>query len=118
MINELRIGNIVLRKNSNDEWKETTVNLTYMGLIYEFPEDYKPIPLTEDWFEKLGFELNDDYLSEDHLYKDWVKKGVRIQLPFLTYSDEDGEVSIDIKSVHQLQNLFYSLTGEELTIQS
>lgn len=86
--------------------------------IEDEDEDVKPIPLTEEWLLKFGFEKNDDFISEDHLWSDFIKKGVRIQLPYFDWKDSDGEISFSVKSVHQLQNLFYSITGEELTIKS
>lgn len=96
--------------------------------------DYlKPIPLTEEWLLKFGFKLLrkdefNDYTQivygksiipgdEDHSEK------LVIYLPFSRceigeYNPRDDDYSyvlnIDIDYVHQLQNLFYSLTKTEL----
>ena len=42
-IHGLEIGDIGLRRDTNDRWKKFTVNSTYLPLIAEFPEDYKPL---------------------------------------------------------------------------
>jgi len=76
----------------------------------------KPIPLTPDEFVKLGFELEKD--------KTWWRKG------FISINPKNGFVHFDYdrrdafefftvnssncKHVHQLQNLYHSLKGEEL----
>ncbi|QQO97033.1 hypothetical protein Nekkels1_32 [Cellulophaga phage Nekkels_1] len=109
--NELRIGNIV----SNGE-REITVD---EHLIYDNAVNclLKPIPLTGDWLEVFGF------------IKTKVKKVHK------TYSFEKNKIDIiyndklnlynlymyskfNITSLHQLQNLYKSLTGEELIIES
>ena len=70
---------------------------------------HEPIPLTEEWLIKLGIEFKD----KKHLY--WVKGAFNLELT------EEGDVYfevyshyIDVKYVHQLQNLYFALTGEEL----
>jgi hypothetical protein len=43
----LKVGDKALRRRSSDvepEWVEFEVNETYLELIAEFPEDYKPLP--------------------------------------------------------------------------
>ena len=35
----------------------------------------------------------------------------------ISVSYEEGEVSVNIKHVHQLQNLYFALTGEELILE-
>ncbi len=73
-------------------------SIIYVGL--------EPIPLTEEWLVKFGFEGWDkgDYtmnLSNANFYK----------LPIWQ------PLAKNIKHVHQLQNLYFALTGEELTIK-
>ena len=72
--------------------------------------DLIPIPLTPEILEKCGFDKATDkfggYLSPLH-------KGGRIRI------DKDnlwwnGCFSTEVKHLHQLQNLYYSLTNEEL----
>lgn len=81
-----------------------------------FAEIFEPIPLTEEWLLKFGFvfrgiyyhfPLNDIFKLEQYKHKNsfWLRH---------------GKESIDctrINYVHQLQNLYFALTGQELTIQ-
>jgi hypothetical protein len=74
-------------------------------------KDIHPIPLTEEWFLKFGFRL---------WPWGWVKKstddsaGLRITI--MGYFERSGDKPVKIEYVHQLQNLYSALTGEELTI--
>lgn len=99
---------------------------------YNYPpiyEVFEPIPLTEEWLLKLGFSkihesetydvLKVSYIDDEYAY--WItglyllsKNGDR--WCFYQYTDEDTgfEIHSDVKYVHQLQNLYYALTGEEL----
>lgn len=75
---------------------------------------FRPIPLEDEHFRRFGFEL-------DH--GDWTLGGVRIGEHEEWEGEQTFRLSIhewvsfggrDIQYVHQLQNLFYALTGEEL----
>jgi hypothetical protein len=78
---------------------------------------FTPIPLTEEWLMRMGFEKREngwnkldicdefcdlyyEYLSGVHL----CVGGQHICLPH-------------IKFVHQIQNIYHALTGEELEIK-
>ena len=96
-------------------------------------EEFNPIQLTEDILLRLGFERE----TEDDKYgRVWINKKfgkfiirrVNFNRPIiepvkygftLEYSDEEDWVGIvkEIATVHQLQNLFFSLCGEELTFK-
>lgn len=82
-----------------------TTNLYY--------KDLKPIPITEGWLSRFGFE------SIKHVYdgmifkKDWL----RIANNMLSWEWRGGYIRHSPKYVHQLQNLYFALTGEELTIK-
>jgi len=83
-----------------------------------------PIPLTEEWLLKYGFELRDKvnggYVKQinfphqkEYLY--CSKKGI-----VALWSDpQNREFGImnDCEYVHQLQNLYFALTGNELEIK-
>lgn len=103
MINprELRIGNFVYLNN-------TVVEITeFHG---QMSNDYKPIKVTEDWLLMLGF-----IIEREGVYS-FYYHGVTI----IGYWLIDGATNVgnfipqNIKSVHQLQNLYFALTGEEL----
>lgn len=79
------------------------------------PWNVRGIPLDGDWFEMFGFEM-------DH--GDWTLGGIRIgqheewedEATFrLTIHEWISYGGTGIQYVHQLQNLFYALTGEELS---
>lgn len=78
----------------------------------------KPIPLTEEWLEKFGF--NSKYKS---IHTHWNLGG--FGLDQASDEDDDGNsipvkqefyygYKLEVKYVHQLQNLYYAMTGEEL----
>jgi len=68
---------------------------------------FKPIPITEEWLLKAGFEKDET----DWWYIDdfGVKRYDNDCFVFYT-------LNTIIKFLHQLQNLYFALTGEELTI--
>ena len=95
-------------------------------------EYFEPIPLTEEWLEKLGLikenqtktlpaELQRPDVDEDgSIFYSWVKGGV-----FNLEIQSNGEIWFElyshykhIKWVHELQNLYFALTGEELILQN
>jgi hypothetical protein len=91
-------------------------------------KDLEPIPLNEEWFIKFGFkedkfdfkipispcgvcELN--IIPQDEEYSDCSVCVTQNE------AEIDGANNVflsDIKYVHQLQSLYFALTGEELTI--
>ena len=74
-----------------------------------------PITLSSDWLLKFGFKFSNGFyeMKINFLY-------IAIMLDNTTLMIEDvHEDAINIKSpefVHQLQNVFYCLTGEELQV--
>ena len=76
---------------------------------------FEPIPLTEEWLLKFGFNKTNE--SKD---VEWYKLN---NFEVSTYNE--GEVVYfvyqhlvlrHIMNVHQLQNLYFALTGTELTL--
>tara|TARA_R100000655_G_scaffold7322_2_gene19795 strand:+ start:401 stop:769 length:369 start_codon:yes stop_codon:yes gene_type:complete len=118
--NELRIGNYVYdgEKELCKIWAvhkdRLTVeipndNTTFLG---RYKIEYaKPIPLTKDWLLKFGFEagFNGEYEILPFLYI-WKPSPS-------TKSFSVSPSTLEIKYVHQLQNLYFALTGEELKIK-
>jgi hypothetical protein len=86
--------------------------------------EIKPIPLTEEWLLKLGFkQCGYEMLSWKHetLLPSFDLDGINWadfdepDYQFLNYKVADEILRIDY--VHQLQNLYFVLTGEELKQQ-
>jgi hypothetical protein len=81
--------------------------------------DIDPITLTEEWLLRFGFEDDRDnlmVLRKDVFEFFFDKKdicGVNL------YEKWDGNFLCgDIQYVHQLQNLYFALTGEELILKA
>jgi hypothetical protein len=97
--------------------REDDLHPAYDSIHNQFDQFIKPIPLTEEWLLKFGFEsigeLNPtyklrNYLIELSIMRDhWVFRQ--------TINKEDSLcLSQNLHHVHQLQNLYFSLTGKEL----
>lgn len=76
---------------------------------------YEPIPLTEEWLVKFGFTKDKNLFFHDkcsYIQSDAYNCGGGFG-----YCLNDEKIDfLHIKYVHQLQNLYFALTGEELTI--
>lgn len=117
---ELRIGNRILANCIDEDLPKETiikgveVHLIHVELkphigIWIKPNAIEPIPLTPEWLDRCGFKdgkLNDFKIGYDN--EDFVHS--QMSVPF------DGQL-IKVKYLHQLQNLYYALIGEELTIK-
>jgi hypothetical protein len=117
--NELRIGNLVSYDGRVFEIdtiaKEfPTLNTIEYGIGVVDWGNIEPIPLTEEWLLKFGFE--------SFHKRDFKKKGLFITTYFATpqtlVDDDFGNKRVlELKYVHQLQNLYFALTNEELTMK-
>jgi len=131
---ELRIGNLVqIVKYWKDFYDENyfipkEINLDDLRAINNFKDIAKPIPLTEEWLLKFGFEINDDLGDEIYYQIPEEKNGYGIcfdhnDITFYKYYGNGAEnvhtLIYDekhLQSVHQLQNLYFSLTNTELKL--
>ena len=106
--NELRIGNWINRDSENEE-----LRLWHFYKIAEcvFDEDdLKPIPLTEEWLLKFGFKK-----IGGTIYKNIgsIEIGLTGKRFYIQIRCENITIQ-NIKHVHQLQNLYFALTNQEL----
>lgn len=112
--NELRIGNYV--KFPHNE-RPLTVNLRIIQLLFNRETLYDPIPLTADWLLKFGFiHLGIGFLSPDSLLFVYCNKDGKYEI-FLYQSEQEDAYLAHLEFVHQLQNLYFALTGKELTLK-
>ena len=122
--NELRIGNHAIATDCGGGEFQTVVNgLVKLGDNNVVASDAQAfictgfIPLTEEWLVKFGFKIKDGRAMIGELEAPFYD----YKLDLFTNSDVNNiycykDFRKQIKYVHQLQNLYFALTGEELTI--
>jgi hypothetical protein len=113
--NDLRIGNWVF-DSEGFEYQIQGYEL-YINLV----EDFKPIPITNKWLERLGFERNKyyqnfrikagDYFNSIQYYEgEWCYNNCE--------SDAGCYFVTTVQYVHELQNLYHAINKEELKDES
>jgi len=129
--NELRLGNWVEANSPMMQVKEITehtVGLYMPGseadpFLYDI-EEIRPIKLSPEILEKCGFELNRNNelsieINDIASHLELMSGTGGFYYPSFTQTpqgDEERTVYFNrINSLHQLQNLYFSLCGEELT---
>lgn len=117
---ELRIGNLVY-----DGGSITQLSLAdFYNMYLDDKCEFKPITLTEEWLVKFGFiehEVVKCLYNKKHngFEIDITIEGdnvLDIQLSSTNISGAYPNKEL-FKYVHQLQNIYFALTGEELTIK-
>jgi len=116
-VQDLRVGNLVFADLYGEKpiLVESICSINediFNSTTGEIPlSSLKPIPLTEERLLEFGFEIEDDYLElviNERLSIIWVG--------YLAIMIE-GNINFlntDKVFIHQLQNLFHSLTNKEL----
>jgi len=89
------------RQDFND--RTIVVTKENISFIVENIKSYSGIPLTEEWLLKFNLKLAGTGLS--------ISYGITTEI----YHFEIMGYCVKIDYVHQLQNLYHSLTGNELT---
>lgn len=74
---------------------------------------FKPIPLTEEWLLKFGFVNNGQNIYDKEGWLPYLRER---KFSDITYYQVFNVADCAVVYVHQLQNLYFALTGEELTI--
>ena len=114
--NELRIGNLLESETSNCLFTKGIIEVDFSTFqkisLYDCLKNLKAIPLTEEWLLKFGFKYNNP------TYEWYDKSAVFfIQVNYLGFdliAKFHNQVIKEIKYVHELQNLYFALTGKEL----
>ncbi len=125
---ELRIGNWIERNGK--QYKASALTIFCIG------KGHQPILLTEEWIIKLGFYSEGEGNEGGIMIHNQFIRNYKYELKcFVNFEDfvwlqlficevgihpNDSQSSFipnKIKFVHQLQNLFFALTGEELKIK-
>jgi len=122
---ELRIGNWIYKRSSTGVKNAIQMNSFY-GLcnVRTNSEKFEPIQLDEEWLRKFGFddsEYKDGYIGIDVNNSNFVlskpKKYEFMKNYLWEYKADMWQKYVELQYVHQLQNLFFVLTGKELTIK-
>ena len=108
---DLRLGNWVY--NSRGEYYKIDRLNDYLSSIFE------PILLDENLYRKIASNPNNNLCLDNN----FTTTGKKIEVKFLfnslfvvsSFRNFEGLLR-EVKYVHQLQNLFYDLTGKELEI--
>jgi hypothetical protein len=135
-LEELRLNNLVFYNGGQPDDKDelTIIDWEDIKWIQEdrkgFNKVHKPIPLTKKWIKKCGFrelwigsidaginqlEINDKLMFQTARSPKIVEGDVLIMPVRLRFWDSVYE-EIAICYVHQLQNLYSALCGQELKI--
>ena len=115
--NELRIGNllqgkIIVQVDAILRNKQVRVIGSESAFVVEGKNPcILPIPITEEMLLKCGFECYEFDNGEPNQYR-FKSRLIVIRNGF--FYDYGADVKIEF--VHQLQNLYFALTGEELPI--
>ena len=123
---ELRIGNyiqyfgnVVQVKGIVNESNGFVLQLNAGDFASINSNSLEPIPLTEEWLLKFGFKAHTyedevfGYVLNDFGYINEYQFRIRNFIYF-----EGIIIPKAIKTVHQLQNLYFALTVDELTIKT
>lgn len=122
---DFRIGNYVMDEVSGElmvisELGENIVATVVNRDKYPLPDGWQmaPIPITAEWLLRCEFEISSDE------YGGWLSPSVNDERWRVRPADghfywklEMSTTPVIFSGVHHLQNWFYFLTGEELTVK-
>lgn len=122
---DVRIGNYVY----DTKGEINKINLAAIEYLLRYGSSgacqVKPIPLTEDMLKKCGFEKSGEFIF-DHpsgvvfdAPNDWNNTDeypIEIGMPRTVMGYNPEELIIRCLYLHDLQNKFFAITGEELEI--
>lgn len=119
--NELRIGNTVILSHEDD--KEEYYNIKFINDSEYFPMFIKPVIINKEILIQFGFEYNNDtdsYILSWKEYYSNIYRNIEFKLEddnhycsFWIGNNAD-KLLLNIDYLHQLQNLYFVITGREL----
>ena len=116
-VQEFRVGNYVFDEDG-EVYQLRPIDIYNISVN---PDCFNPIPLTEEWLLKFGFEDRQRgffsikagstffRLTPPQFMGEWQTEYCWVY---------DDFKFTEIKYVHQLQNLYFALTGEELVFKN
>ena len=139
-VNELRIGNLVkyhgiewvvhsIRSSAPDKSERfnnvATIDIVGNdGIITARLDEVDPLSINMRRLSSLGlvekYPLGEDFTVEEYTYRTDIKGNLEIEVNLsdstFTLQNLIGISLIEYSGVHTLQNIYFALTGEELTI--
>lgn len=108
---ELRVGNIV----HSPLWgTDVIVDIENIG----YHEDFIPLDITDERLIEMGFEKYNDNYTINTLHGYLTEKTSKMSIKYTACKNwvvtRPANRTIFLKSINELQNLYYSLTGKEL----
>lgn len=112
--NEFRTGNWFIDicgtpSQYSFEWQKH-----YFDLGIDVYGVVKPIPLTPEILEKYGFEKMGEWFVEKEYRETKIAISIALKKTTIGINEEYGIENVQY--LHQLQNLYFSLTGKELQL--
>ena len=107
---DLRIGNWYWWEA---EGKKYPLQVSKKDFCNQNHLNFDPIPLTEEWLKRFGFYNSNDF----YIKHEWFCSVIRVAEYYHVLLRKDNFHLTSIDYVHQLQNLYHALTGNELQIQ-
>jgi len=121
--NELRINNWVYNRTTKKEMQVYPMMIPQLAQIND-ENNIEPIPITQEWIIKFNAEKIKGYGNNRFWYVIFLDEYKDESMLFIHYSIGDNFCTLNegynetiikkIKYVHELQNLYFALTGEEL----
>lgn len=127
--NELRIGNLLMLVDTGKTFTVTGIMQDLLGVkvfgitpdgtyCNEWIEHCKPITLTPEWLERLCFKPTEDYFQKISIGKNNTLEFAILHKRTIIFENKK-KLFVELKFcefVHSLMNLYFDLTGKELTL--
>lgn len=117
--NEVRVGNFILFSGVQTRVIPADFATQCRGVNSSEMPNFKPIQLNEEWLLSAGFEkltsIEKGFKSNSYTYSKGFSFIVHLNNGLLSTNFWQGN---EKKFVHELQNLFFSLTGEDLVFST
>jgi len=119
--NELRIGNWVNDNMPFDNYFQigelADSTARPKGGNLRGYDELNPIPVTPEILLKAGFVEKEDWFYKRNFFLGYISTDNHFQTEYKMAGVEGDWKLLNIKYLHQLQNLYFALTGQELNIQ-
>lgn len=114
-VKELRIGNIIGLMLNHNDYTTFPIEIPDLNLIHNrnSKNQYFLVPLIPKWLNDFGFTLKKSTFLKDEYYM--LGNDFKVEMGLNSFSVYfNGHFIKHILKVHELQNLYFVLTGKEL----